>query len=131
MILDFGFWIELGLKLVLRRMTSAAREILDQLNDDLVDYGFFVQSLNDETKATGTQFNWPDVLRELLLGDVEIGDTDGSPTYVAFLAWRGSVDARVARAMKCVADADPFDRPFAFWLCLRKNIDRYESGDSL
>lgn len=111
-------------------MTSAAREILDQLTEDLVDYGFFVQSLDDETKGTGTEFNWPDVLRELLSGEVEIGDTNGSPTYVAFIAWRGTVDARIARATKCVADADPYDRPFAFWLCLRKNIDAYESNDS-
>ena len=49
-----------------------------------------------------------------------------TPDYVEFVAWNGSVEERVNRAVKAVAAASGPDKEFADWLCLRENVDRFE-----
>lgn len=46
--------------------------------------------------------------------------------FVKFIAWRGTVEERVSRAMESVATAIGADKEFAYWICLRENIDGFE-----
>jgi hypothetical protein len=63
----------------------------------------------------------------LLSGDVEIGVAkEARPDYVEFIAWKGALAQRIARALRAVDDAAEGDQDFAYWLCLRDNIDRFE-----
>ncbi len=112
-------------------MTSTTNDILEMLNDDIVSHGFFAQCLApDPAERRGIVFDLKmrDQLAELLSsGKVEIGETKvPRPDYVEFVAWRGTIDARVARAMNAVDTASGPDKEFAYWLCLRENVDRFE-----
>jgi hypothetical protein len=112
-------------------MNAISRQILELLNDDMVSHGFLVQCV-DEAESHGDQpaLSWKDVLEELLSDEVEIGAAKSrSLDYVEFIAWRGTIDARISRAVECVDNAEPSDREFAYWLCLRKNVDRYEGEE--
>jgi hypothetical protein len=92
---------------------------------------FFVQTIHE---AKPNVYSWStierDVLRELLnSGEVEVGQTEwANSTYIEFIAWKGSVDDRIDRAMEAAASADDRDKGYAYWLCLRRNADRFEGG---
>jgi hypothetical protein len=110
-------------------MSIISNNILEQLNDDIISHGWLVQCIEqnidtDEESPLG----WKEVLKQLLmLGEVEIGEAKiASPDYVEFIAWKGTVEERIARAIKEVDTASDFDRSFADWICLRENIDRFE-----
>jgi hypothetical protein len=111
-------------------MTAIAAELADQLNDDLLSHGWIVQCVNEANgRRSGLELHWKDVVGELLSAEIEIGDTRiASPRYVEFVAWRGTISQRIVRAEERVKNSLPSDREFAYWLCLRKNVDRYE-GD--
>jgi len=107
-------------------------DILTMLNDDMVSRGLIVQCVEE----AGDDLLSPSakegrVLRELLASDtVEIGTAKLlRPDYVEFVAWRGTVDDRILRAMRAVANAGGHDKEFAYWLCLRRNVDRYEGEE--
>ena len=111
------------------KMALLLENILEELNNDLVSYGWLVQSLTlSEDDALPSQARISSLLSELLgTGNVDIGMTlQTKPDYVAFIAWNGTVEVRVSRAMSAVDGADDPDREFAYWLCLKENIDRYE-----
>lgn len=109
-------------------MNTITNYILDMLNDDIVSHGFLVQCIEqDEGWADGSQLNWKSVLNELISGEVEIGKAKTtSADYVEFIAWIGSASERISRAAECVNNSVGYDQEFAYWLCLRKNVDRYE-----
>ena len=112
-------------------MSTIADYILDLLRDDIVSHGLLVQCIEEDTsRDSAPQVEWKDVLKELLSGHVEIGVArSASPDYVEFIAWKGPIGERVARAAERVERASGADREFAYWLCLRENVDRFE-GDT-
>jgi hypothetical protein len=102
--------------------------ILELLGDDMVYHGELVQCIESATKNRERRMAWEDVLGELLVsGKVEIGTAKlASPNYVEFIAWKGTAEERVARAIEAVVKASGPDRGFAYWLALVKNVDRHE-----
>jgi len=113
-------------------MSTISDYILELLNDDMVSHGLLVQCV-EQGKAVdeGTQLEWEDVLAQVLLsGKVEIGVArSASPEYVEFIAWKGTIAERTARAIERVESLSSPDREFAYWLCLRQNADRFEDGE--
>ena len=102
-------------------------DIIETLKDDLVSHGFLVQCLGMREATPPAEEEIKDVLTELLAsGEVEIGETKSLPDYVEFIAWNGSIEDRVNRGIEAVAAADGHDKEFAYWLCLRQNVDRFE-----
>ena len=108
---------------------TIVNDVLDMLNDDMLSHGLFAECVG------GTQCTHPTtperleiVLTQLLeSGDVEVGSTRlSTPDYVEFIAWIGSVNARVERAMDAVRSAVGHDKEFAYWLCKRNNVDYFE-----
>lgn len=71
-------------------------------------------------------------MREILgSGEIQIGEIARiRPDMVEFVSWRGSLEQRIDRAWKIVKTRDDYDRSFAYWLCLRRNIDRDEDAVS-
>jgi hypothetical protein len=114
-------------------MSTISNYILELLNDDMVSHGLLVQCVKQDKGADdGLQFEWKDVLRQLLLsGKVEIGVArSASHDYVEFIAWKGTVGERIARAIECVDSVSGPDQEFAYWLCLNENIDRFAEGEN-
>ena len=110
-------------------MSAIADYILDLLSDDMLSHGLFVQCVRqDQSSCDRLQLDWTDVLKELLLSKkVEIGVARRvSPDYVEFIAWRGTAEERISRAVECVDSMSGHDKEFAYWLCLQENIDRFE-----
>lgn len=108
------------------------KDILTMLSYDMVSRGLIAQCVEDaEDDLLSPSEKEGKVLRELLASEtVEIGAPEQlRPDYLEFVAWRGTVEDRIRRAMRAVADTVGHDREFAYWLCLRKNIDRYESEE--
>ncbi|WP_338285226.1 hypothetical protein [Luteolibacter sp. LG18] len=104
-------------------------EIIEMLRDDMVGSGFLVQWITHHQGAGESLQDCVNrTLGELLSsGQVEIGVAQSAePDYVEFVAWRGSVEERVSRAMETVLAAADRDKAFAYWLCLRENVDRFE-----
>lgn len=112
-------------------MSTITRDIIEELHDDLISHGWLVQAImlvNDVDRASDTTVR--NVLRELLETEqVDVGLTrQTKPDYLEFVGWKGTVDERVERAMDAVAIAIGSVKGFAYWLCLRENVDRYEDN---
>ena len=108
---------------------TTADDILEMLRDtDMVEHGFFVQCVADGNGGAALEPRVEALLAELLSsGKVEIGEAkQASPGASEFVAWRGTVAERVSRAGSAVSNAVGHDKQFAYWLCLRENVDRYE-----
>lgn len=113
-------------------MNTSISSILEMLENDIVSYGHLLQAVKSNLKDFGSydqgiQF----VLEELLRpGNVEIGNTVlADRNYVEFIAWKGTVPERIARANETIRNAKVADREFAYWLCFRQNVDRYEGEE--
>ena len=112
-------------------MSTTANEIRELLDDDIMSHGFLAQCIE---QADGGGAPLQDQLKNTLInllssGRVEIGFARlARPDYVEFVAWRGSVDDRVARAFKAVEVASDPDKEFAYWLCLQEKADRFEAN---
>lgn len=110
-------------------MSSISTEILEMLHDDLVSHGWVAQLVERQEKScTDSLLLVSQVLTELLAtGRVEIGFTECPRSdYVEFIAWKGLIKERVQRAEDEVAALNGADKEFAYWLCLRGNVDRFE-----
>jgi hypothetical protein len=108
-------------------MRTIVNDALEQLGEDMVSHGWLVQSV----EQVDAQLDWKSVLAELLSEDVEVGDARvASPDYVEFIAWKGTIDERVSRAIGRVNSLSGHDREFAYWLALRQNVDRFEGEGS-
>jgi hypothetical protein len=109
---------------------TTADDIIEMLRDDtdMVEHGFFAQCAADGGGDTPLDSRVEDLLAELLSsGKVEIGEVkQPQPGASEFVAWRGSVAERVRRANTAVGLAVGYDKQFAYWLCLRENVDQYE-----
>lgn len=113
-------------------MSTIANQILELLNDDMVSHGLLVQCIGEEKSTDQSRkLSMNDVLEELLLSEkVEIGIAKMSaPNYVEFIAWKGTVGKRVSRAIETAYSVSVPDREFAYWLCLRENVDRFEGEE--
>ena len=110
-------------------MSTNANDILEQLNHDMVSHGWLVQCVKqDKTGNEPLHLRVTGILEELLMSEkVEIGETRlSSSDYVEFIAWKGSISQRISRANEAVERTSGPDKEFAYWLCLRKNADRFE-----
>lgn len=103
-------------------MRTIVNDLLEQLDEDMVSHGWLVQCVEQED----AQLDWKSVLAELLSEDVEVGDTRAAPNYLEFIAWKGTIEERVSRAIASLNSLSGHDREFAYWLALRKNVDRFE-----
>jgi hypothetical protein len=104
-------------------MSKTGDEIREWLKNDMVSHGWILQCLKDQKSLSKLR----DVLTELLPGEVEIGDAKiASPNHVEFIAWKGSIDERLVRAIATVNRLKGHDQEFAYWLALRENVDRFE-----
>ncbi len=104
-------------------MRRLVTDLLKELAEDLVYHGWLAQAVEHEDAG----LDWKTVLTELLSEGVEIGDARvASPKYVEFIAWKGTAEERVLRAIECVNGLSGHDRTFAYWLALRKHVDRFE-----
>ena len=106
-------------------------DILSWLDDDLVSHGLVEQACRPTSANGVASADTIDRVIEALLttGRVVIGTARlASPTHVEFIGWNGAVSDRVQRAREAVSKALPEEREFAYWLCLRKNVDRFEDG---
>ena len=113
-------------------MSTILDNMLELLNDDMVSHGLLAQCVEQEARDDEEpQLTWKDVLKQLLAsGKIEIGVArSASSDYVEFVAWKGTVGERIARAIERVDSTIGPDQEFAYWLCLRKNIDRFEGEE--
>jgi hypothetical protein len=110
-------------------MTIIINDILEMLSDDMVSHGLIAQYLKQvNTDALPIEEPIKDALKRLLESDsIEIGIAKmKTPDYLEFVAWNGTVDEKVSRALDAVANTNGSDKEFAYWLCLQENVDRYE-----
>jgi hypothetical protein len=115
-------------------MKQIIGDLIEILNEDMLSHGLLSQCVEQaEEDDTPSHLRVRDVLAELLSsGEVEVGEAKlASPDYVEFIAWKGTVESRVRRAMESANSMSGHDKEFAYWLCLRKNVDRFEEADSL
>lgn len=104
-------------------------EIIEHLHDDIVSHGFLSQCLGlnlplqpeDMASLRGSLFYL------LSTEKIEIGSAFESSDYVEFVAWSGSIPAKVERALEAVAQTPEPDSEFAYWICLKEKVDRYEA----
>jgi hypothetical protein len=114
-------------------ISAIANDILEFLNDDMVSHGLLMQCVQQSMPGNdGVHFRFMGVLEELLVsGRVEIGEVRMvTSDYVEFVAWKGTVQARLARAKEAIDQATGPNKEFAYWLCLQQNVDHYE-GDTV
>ena len=105
--------------------------ILEMLNSDMVSRGLIAQCFKEsENGLLLSTSQESEILRRLLASDgIAIGDPNLlRPDYVEFVGWVGTVEDRVRRAMDAVATSVGHDKEFAYWVCLRKNVDRFEGA---
>lgn len=110
-------------------MSTNADDILEHLRHDMVSHGWLVQCVKQgKTDNEQLHLRVTAILEELLMsGKVEIGETRlVSSDRVEFIAWKGSVTERISRANQSVDRTSGPDKEFAYWLCLRQNVDRFE-----
>lgn len=109
---------------------TTADDILEMLRDgpDMVDRGFLIQCIAERGGSQPLKSRVETVLADLISsGNVEIGvTTELRPGVSEFVAWRGTVQERIRRAQDATSAAVGHDQDFAYWLCLRDNVDRYE-----
>jgi len=115
------------------KINAACKTIKDGLEEDLCSYGWLRQTvkeccLSDVADPESVQA----VMVELLASGVEVGKAvkafKDSVEHVAFVAWKGTVEERVGRALTSVDSHTESDRDWAFCLCLPENVDEYESN---
>jgi hypothetical protein len=103
------------------------------LRDDIVSHGLVAQCTEQGDVRWGSHRERVGLALTKLLGSgqVEIGvATLESPQYVTFVAWKGTVDERVRRALAAVEAANAPDKEYAYWLCLREDVDRFEGEEA-
>ncbi|MDZ4781431.1 MAG: hypothetical protein SGJ19_14365 [Planctomycetia bacterium] len=113
-------------------LSEIGTQILDELKDDLIHHGWLVQGIElmENVRPCSSQ-RLQQVLTELLeTKKVQIGNANrtqlAGKDYVEFVAWKGSEQERIQRALAVVAAAGGHDVLFAYWLCLNENVDRFE-----
>jgi hypothetical protein len=107
-------------------MSTIANCIFELLNRDMVSHGLLLQTVEQEGNP---RLDWIGVVAELLSIGVEIGEAKlTTPDYVEFVAWNGTLEERLKRAKARVEGLAAPDREFAYWLALRKNVDRFEGA---
>ena len=110
-------------------INNVLEDVLEMLSDDIVFHGWLIQYLQEnESDSTPLSERIELVLTELLSsGKVEVGMPElKTPDFLEFVAWKGTVVARVRRAVAAVDAVTGLDQLFAYWLCLRENVDRFE-----
>lgn len=115
-------------------MNTTTDEILELLSEDMVSHGLLAQCVEQTDDCDmPLQTRLKSTLVDLLSsGKVEIGSAHlARPDYVEFVAWQGAVDERVRRAIEAVRVTSDADKEFAYWLCLREKVDRFETTDSV
>jgi hypothetical protein len=113
-------------------MSTITSAIIEELHDDMISHGWLAQAIKlNDGSSDPSQARITNVLSALLeTGQVEIGLThQARPDYLEFVAWNGTAKERISKAMEAVAAANGPDKQFAYWLCLRQNVDRFQCAD--
>ena len=113
-------------------MNQIANDILKELKEDLVSHGWIAEAITLTGNGSATSsLKIETLLSELLMtGKVEIGLTQKAKSdFLEFVTWMGAVPKQVERAMESVSRASDSEKEFAFGLCLRKNVDRFERDE--
>jgi hypothetical protein len=111
-------------------MNTITDDILKLANDDMISHGLVTQFLKQiDTSANPSEKRVKDALKEILAtGKIEMGTTKMTTSdYVEFVAWNGTIEERINRAIEAVATVNGPDKEFAYWLCLRENVDCFEN----
>jgi hypothetical protein len=115
------------------KIIAACKTVKAGLGEDLCSYGWLQQIVKEfAPRGVDAEEFVRAVIVELLISGVEIGKAvksfkDGKE-HVAFVAWQGTVEERVERALSLVDSHSESDRGWAFCLCLPENVDEYESN---
>jgi hypothetical protein len=111
------------------RLMAISTRAIDALKDDLVSAGELRQIVADSLVETAEARDYmAEVIRHLLAESIEIGEARNiEGNYVKFIAWKGSITDRCERAFRQWESLHQSDREFAFWFCLRENVDEYET----
>ncbi|MCP4777048.1 MAG: hypothetical protein GY880_22740 [Planctomycetaceae bacterium] len=110
-------------------MDKIAKDVLKELNEDLVSHRWIARAITPTGNGSATSsLEIETLLSELsMTGKVEIGLTQkAKPDYLEFVAWMGTVPKQVARAMEAVSNASDSYKEFGFGLYLRENFDHFE-----
>ncbi|MEM7625865.1 MAG: hypothetical protein AAF333_09565 [Planctomycetota bacterium] len=103
-------------------MNSLLDILVESLETDIISYGELKEII-----ATHSNKELLDFVGFALQHDIEIGTAvDSNGSYVKFIAWSGSINSRIERALLTIEESQEFDKDFSFWLCLRKNVDATE-----
>ncbi len=103
-------------------------EIIEMMSNDILIHGL----LNDYVNSNAGNKDWESNIKNILdlllnSGKVQIGSVSCVTSgCVEFVAWNGTTESRVNRAMIAIRDSREQDREFAYWLCLSGNVDRFE-----
>ena len=114
------------------KIYAACKTVKAGLEGDLCSYGW-LQQIVKEFMPGGVDA--PEFIRavvvELLTSGVEVGKavkvSKNGMAHVAFVAWKGTVEERVGRALTSVDSHSESDHDWAFCLCLPENVDEYET----
>lgn len=111
-------------------MAEAMRRVMIALQDDIVSYAEFLQIVHEASEVVEgiIHISADYVLAKLLQEDVEIGhaELNAEQDRLKFIAWRGSIDDRIARVHHRRSAETKANAGYSSWLCLKSNIDTYE-----
>lgn len=100
-------------------------EVIEELHTDIVSCGWMLQA----THGKDTPNDIRNALEALLSDHICIGDAQGvDGRYVKFVAWSGSKHTCIDRAIRKHSELSDHNKDYAFWLCLKQNVDEYEDS---
>jgi len=106
-------------------MNDILDEICELLESDMVYYGQIARCVDSQDNSSVSQLIHALLCdRNVEIGSVRLRDRE----YVEFVGWIGTINERIQRATRTVQATEPQDREFVYWLCLRKNVDRFEDA---
>ena len=104
-------------------MMTTVDEILKELQHDLVSCGWMLQTLSAGDSIQAVR----ESLSVILTDSIVIGDAiDTKKGHVKFVAWTGTREEQIERAIRRYASSAHPNNDYAFWLCLKQNVDEYE-----
>ncbi len=113
------------------RLSELITELSEELASDIVSYGWLMQGIENMLDNSSNRMKQLEtVLHKLLssgivdIGNAQMADID----RVEFIAWKGSVNHRILRAINSITSSQGTDLYSTFWLCRHDNVDRYEAN---
>jgi hypothetical protein len=102
--------------------------VLDILSTDIASCSDIKQIIRETPDKENRNISMDEVIRELLLQNIRIGQTVDIGGYVKFIAWNGAVDGLIKRAHHEINSQLEYNKDYAVWFCLPENIDEEEQS---